>query len=98
MYCPQNMYVYVGKIKNLIYCIYKKRKTLLTGTWKIWHSSSTGLDYYALADLSDVVMMNTMATNIEGEAKVWVMRLHDEDALELEHLCLPGGAETQARG
>lgn len=55
------------------------------GTWKIWHSSSTGLDYYALAYLSDVVMMNTMATNIEGEAKEWVTRLHDEDALELEH-------------
>lgn len=58
----------------------------MTGTWKIWHSSSRGLDRYALAYLSDVVMVNTMAANLEREAKEWVTRLHDEDALELGNI------------
>lgn len=44
------------------------------------------LDHYALAYPMEVVVMNMVATNLEGEATVWVTRLHDQDVLELGNI------------
>lgn len=39
----------------------------------------TNLDDYVPAYLLDIVMVNAVATNLEGEAMEWVMRFHGED-------------------
>lgn len=44
------------------------------------------LDCHAPAYPSDVVMVNAMATNLEGKAMEGVMKLHDEDMPELGNI------------
>lgn len=41
------------------------------------------LDHYNPAYPLDIMMVNAMATNLEGEAMEWVMRFHDDDMAEL---------------
>lgn len=55
------------------------------------------LDHYALAYLTEVVMVNVVATKPEGEAAEWVTRLHNEVTPELGKQHFPGGAKSQIR-